>query len=383
MARKTNCVKNGKPMFRITMVIGHDEKGRAKRKEFFGNCEKDALAKKDAFMKQLEEGLDLDLASQPLGKAMHTWLFEVKKVNHLLKPTSFTKYVGLYDNFIKDLPLAKKIVSDIKSIDIQRALNELEKSGCTNSQLKGTLKLLKMFFIYAVEQGYAKKNPCTRSIAIPGAKPEKNEVEVFTNEEVEKLKAALVDHRMRLLVLMALGTGLRRGELLALRYSDIEGDQVYVHASLAKPTMVEADGARSTEFIIWEPKTATSHRRVPIPKDLQQEIKAHRARQIEERLRLGIGGEPEFIFTTETDNFIDPSNFARAFRRLLQRAGVPHKKFHALRHTYATRLVQNGADINTVQRLMGHSTITMTSIYFHPDMDVMKKAVESLNEWFK
>lgn len=383
MARKTNCTKNGKPMFRITAVIGHDEKGRAKRKTFFGKSEKEATTKRDEFFKGLEMGLDIDFSKLTLRDAMHTWLFEVKKPDHNLKATSFNRYAGIYYNYIKDSVFASMVVSEIKSLHIQRFLNDLEKSGLTYSQMKNVYKLLKMFFIYATEEGYTTKNPCTRNIAIPGGKPKAKEVEVFTDEEVEKMKDALTDHWMRLPVLMALGTGLRRGEILALRYSDIAGGEVHVHSSLARPINVESDGSSSSEYVIWEPKSRSSIRRVPIPEDLQKEIASHRIRQIEQRMKLGIGGEPEFIFTTQTGNFIHPSTFGKAFTLLLKRADVPYKKFHALRHTYASMLVLKGADINMVQKLMGHSDINITSIYFHADRTEMKNTVEVLSKWFQ
>ena len=390
MARKTNCEKNGRSYYRVSITTGY-EQGKQKKKDFYGDTKSEALAKRDAYLSEIASGINIDMAKQPLCQSMSIWLYEVKKKDHDLKATSFERYEGVYRNYIKDSTLGRLAVSEIKSIHVQRFLNELEKRnplaaegdeiGCTHYQMKNVIKVLKMFFIYATNEGYTLRNPALR-IAIPGDKPVKEEVETFNDEEIDKIKAALVGHRLRLVVLMALGTGLRRGELLALRYTDIKAGFVNVRSSLSQPTVINEEGKRSNEFIIWEPKTSHSIRQVPIPEALEKEITAHRARQISERMELGIGGEPEFVFTTETSRFYDSTNFTTAFTRLLKKAGVPYKKFHALRHTYATRLVQAGTPLPTVQKLMGHSSIAITSIYTHSSLDDRREAVKVLNELF-
>jgi integrase len=393
MAKKTNCIKNGKPMFRLTLVIGHDENGKAKRKTFFGDSEKTATGKRDKYLKDIADGLDMSLGGMPLSKAMHIWLFEVKQPDNELKPTSFSKYERLYRLYIKDSSIGEVKVAEVKSLHVQRLLNALEKSnpkktkqpsvGCSNSQLKDILLVLKMFYTYATEQGYTLKNPCTSSITIPGDKPKLAEVETFSDDEIEKLRYAPLGNRLRLITLLALGTGLRQGELLALKYSDIADGMVHVTSSLSKPITVVEKGKNTTAFSIGEPKTKNSNRYVPLPKELQKEIDYHRKGQLAERLSNGIGGEPTFIFTTPTGGHIAASALYRIYVALLEELGIPYKKFHALRHTYASKLVQAGTDINTIQRLMGHTKIETTSIYFHTDPKQMEEAVQVLNMWFK
>lgn len=382
--RKTNCIKNGKPMYRTTLLVGHNKEGKPVRKNFFGKSIREAESKKELYKQTIAHGLNLEIAEMSLSEAMRLWLFEVKKPDNRVKPSSFERYHSIHKNYVEGYPIGKKKVDKIKSLDVQRHLNDLEKEGKSNSLLKTVYKIMKMFFIYAEEQNYISKSPCTRGITIPGERPYKKEVETFSDQEIEILKKHLEnDHRLRLIVLLALGTGLRRGELLALRYDDIREGGIYVDKSLAKPTNIEANGDRHTEFCVWEPKSNTSRRFVPLPGDLSKEIELHRQRQISEQLAVGFIGEPDFLFTTATGNFIDPTNFCRAFSRLLKRAGIPHKKFHALRHTYASKLVQKGVDINTIQGLMGHSNITITSIYFHADRKVMTESVQKLNIWFQ
>lgn len=380
MARKTNYTKNGKDYFRTSLTIGYDEKGRQIKKEFYGESAKEANAKKEAYKRDVENGLDLDLGKQTMAAAMKTWLFEVKKADHDIKDTTFMRYEGVYRVYIAKTQFGQKKVFEVKSLDIQRYINGLD--DLTHSQYKNIIKVLKMFFIYATSEGYTAKNPCLK-ISIPGEKPKKQEVETFTDAEVNRIRETMKGNRLELLINLAFGTGLRKGELLALRYDDIKNGTIKVHASLAKPIRIERDGTRVQEFEVWEPKSAGSVRDVPVPTELLPMLEAHRRKQTEERLAIGLGGKSDYIFTTETGNFIDPTNFTRAFKRILKSAGVPYRKFHACRHTFATQLVRANVPLVTVQKLMGHSTLAMTSIYAHSNLEDKKDAVNALNYMFK
>lgn len=105
---------------------------------------------------------------------------------------------------------------------------------------------------------------------------------------------------------------------------------------------MDAEGVRKRVREIWKPKSESSHRIVPFPTDLSRELDAHKARQIAERMAIGIGGQPEYIFNTETGLLYDTTNIYVAYGRLLKKAGVSHKKFHAFRQTYTTQLVRAG-----------------------------------------
>lgn len=173
---------------------------------------------------------------------------------------------------------------------------------------------------------------------------------------------------------------------MALKYSDISNGIIHVTQSLAQPGDITEDRIDGSpirrQHVLWEPKCYSSIRNVPIPSELMKEITSHRLRQRTELLAQGINEEPEFLFTSIDGNFLDGRDFSRSFERLLKRAGVPHKKFHAFRHTYATRLLLAGTPLSVVQKLMGHSSIEMTAVYLHADIDDKTAAVEKLNALF-
>lgn len=382
MANKTNCTINGINYYRIRAKIGSNEYGKSIMKPFYGTGKKDAETQRDTYLDSIKAGLDMDLSKLTVAAAMKSWLFEVKRVDNDLKATSFARYECSYRNTIIGTKLGSMLVPEVKSIHIQRYLNAMLKDNKSHQQMKNAYKVLRMFYAYATAEGYTLKSPCQR-ISLPGDKPKKIEVETFTDEEIERIRVGLTSHRLRFLILLALGTGMRKGELLSLKYADIRNGKVYVKTTMAMPTKVDANGGRKRVREIWEPKSESSHRVIPFPSDLTKELDSHRAKQLNERLAIGIGGDPEYIFNTETAQFYDPTNVYVAYGRLLIKSGVTHKKFHALRHTYASRLIKAGVNLPGVQKLLGHSKIEMTMIYVHTNIDDLTEDVQVLNSWFK
>lgn len=382
MAKKTNCVINGTPYYRIRATIGHKTDGKPIIKPFYGSCKSEAEEARDEYINELKAGLLLSTEKSTVGQAFKIWLYEVKRVDSDLKATSFCRYETAYRNHIYDTRLMTLMLSKVTSLDVQRCLNELSKKGKPYSTIRESLKVLKMFFNYATDAGYIAKYPC-KNVKIPGERPKERKIDVFTDTEIDKIKSSLKDHRLRFLILLALGTGMRKGELLALHYEDILDTTIHVHRSLASVTEIEEDASRNREMKIWEPKSQDSNRKIPMPKELLKELALHKRVQAEERLHLGLSGRSALVFTTVTGNLLDDSNVNRAYKRILKSAGVPDRKFHTLRHTYATKLLKNGVDVKTVQELMGHSDITITMVYLHPDMTTKELAAESLNQLFQ
>ena len=383
MARRKPNYTVGKYQYhRIRETFGTKPDGSPNRKEFIGKTYEEAKNKRDAYAKLHSAGIDADLMKQPLGAALKTWLFQVKKHDSKIRPVSFERYESIYRNHVANKSIAAKKVGAVTKWDAKAHLDAMAATGKSYSQIRSTVKLLKMFFTFAVEEGFTALNPF-KKIAIPGERPVKTTIERFTPEEIEKIKEEMVrcNYRNEFLVLLGLGTGLRRGELLALRYADIQDWNIHVENSLSAATVVDDTGARTWRISIGPTKTNSSVRIVPIPAGLKEAYHKHRRHQLEECMRLGLG-EPEYLFTSEIGGILDPRNLGRSFNRLLDRAGVEHKKFHALRHTYGSNLVAAGVPVPTVMTLMGHSSIETTMIYVTILTDEKEQAVAVMNRFF-
>lgn len=387
MAVKTNYTKNGADYFRVSAVLGTDSRGKRILKEFYGKSKTEAEAKKKEYLEGIKNGLNIDTKRVLLGELMHTWLFETVRVSDRIKPTTFEKYEGIYRNYIKDSPLYSLKISELKALQVQRYYNSLSNKGKSRNLIENLNKLLKQFLNYSVDEGYIGKNPCIgKKVVIPGEKKHKEEVQHFTDEEIEILISSLKGDRYRELILISLGTGLRRGETLALTWDDIELDKnnIRINKSLAKVYIIAADGSKERKQIIQVPKTRGSIREVAFPPNLVTVFKDLQRRQKADKLKCGESYKmSDYVFTTSSGSLIDVVNLSHAWENILKKSNLHHKKFHALRHTFATKLFEKEVPLKTVSELLGHSSIEITAnTYTHVIPKQKTTAVEKLNYMF-
>ena len=367
MAKKTNITINGKEYYRITKTIGHKADGTPIRKPFYGAGKKEAEEKAEEYMNKIKNGMSLDFENVTIDELIYKWLFQVKK--NEIKASSFQSYEGTYRNYIKDSDIAGLKVYNTKSIQIQEYYNKLGKAK-TYSQIKKLNKLLKQFFFYAEREGFILKNPCT-NITIPGNSVKKSvnqEIEYFNTEEIKQLKKAFKGNKFENLVLVALGTGLRQGELLALKWENVHLDEGYleVKETVKKVYVFDDKGNKEIKTIYNTPKTSNSIRRVDLPTKIIN-------------LLSTMEKDSEFVFSENGQPFSAKTLFGN-WKKILTASDIPYKKFHSLRHTYATMLLTNGVDLKTVQDLMGHSDITITQIYLHVLPKTKTDAVNKINK---
>lgn len=266
----------------------------------------------------------------------------------------------------------------------------MRSSGKSISQVTNLHKLLNKFFGYAETEGYIVKNPC-KGIKI--AKEDEEDliddsdvaIETFTTDEVNNIVDGLGHEKLRYIVMFALLTGLREGEILALEKTDIKNKStVKVNKTLRTVRIYDSEEEYHYETKATRPKTKSSNREVPLPEILLSELRKLDKLVAEEKLKLGPAYEENnLLFPSLTGTYMDAKNLRRSWERALKSAGVEYKKFHALRHTYATRLFENGASILTVSRLLGHGSIKTTEIYTHVLEGIKAAEVECLNNMFK
>ena len=366
MAKKYNCTINGKQYYRVTKTVGHKADGTPIRKPFYGEGKKEAEEKADEYMNKLKNGMSLDFETVTIDELIYKWLFQIKK--NEIKPSSFQSYEGTYRNYIKDSDIANIKVFNTKSIQLQEYYNTLGKTK-TYSQIKKLNKLLKQFFFYAEREGFILRNPCN-NITIPNKSDKKSvkpEIEYFNEDEIKQLKKAFKGHKFENLILTALGTGLRQGELLALKWGNVHLDEKYleVKETVKKVYVFDDKGNKTLQTIYNTPKTSNSIRKVDLPNKIVT-------------ILSNIEKDSEFVFS-ENGEPISAKTLFGNWKKVLTSNNIPYKKFHSLRHTYATMLLSRGVDLKTVQDLMGHSDITITQIYLHVLPKTKIDAVNRIN----
>lgn len=383
---KTNTKIREYDYFRVVLTVGKDAKGNPIQKQFYGTSKTDAENKRTEYLKNITAGLNPDLASQSLTMAMHTWLWDIEKRNGN-KSSSFERYEGIYRNYIENSDLGVLVVSEIRKIAIQKHYNKLLDDGKSYSQIKNLNKLLNKFFNYAEQDGYVIKNPC-RGMRLPKADEEDIEdeekvVETFSKEELKQITNSLGHEKIRYIIMFAIFTGARLGEILALKQTDLVKDNslVKISKSVRRVKVYDSECKGHYETKVTKPKTKHSNRENPIPETLKPELKKLLKLIAEEKLKLGPAyNDNGLLFPSVTGTYMDQQNVAKTWKRVLIKAEIPYKKFHALRHTFATNLFEKGVDIVTVSRLLGHSTIKTTEIYTHVLNEMKDKEVECLND---
>jgi len=198
-------------------------------------------------------------------------------------------------------------------------------------------------------------------------KVDRPEIEVMEPTEAVKLLATARSTRMYTIILVALGTGLRRGEVLGLRWSDV---------SLERRTLTVAQSLEQVkgQLRFKVPKTRRSRRTIILSPSLVEELQAHHVRQAAERLALGMGRDPAaLVFSRIDGDPVQPDSVTKMFARIVARAGVRPISFHALRHTHATDLLRAGVHPKIASERLGHASIAIT-------MDTYSHAIPGLQE---
>ncbi|MDF2612877.1 MAG: integrase family protein [Clostridia bacterium] len=378
--------RNGKPYYRGCYVIGYDEEGKPIRKNFSSSSKEVVIDKMAEYRTQKNAGLTSIDEKITLQQWFYTWLFEFR-INDL-KPTSFSKYEGIYRNHIKDTSIGKKKLVALRAADLQTYYNVLVEKGSSTNVVKTLNKHLKTCLGEAVKQGYIVRNYCTL-VTLPKNNEQEEDsdvITVFTPGEQKQFLNALDSHRNKALFILALGSGLRLGELMGLKWIDIDFDAgtVSVNRAVSQVSKIAKDGTRTWAMLEHPPKTKSSIRTVPLPSPVITELKQHKKEQNKEKLKHGeLYQDNDLVFCTELGGYIDTRNLTRSYARLLKRAKLTHRKFHSLRHTYATRLFEKNLPPKKVQALMGHSDIATTmNIYTHVMPEKLTDDVQCLNDLF-
>lgn len=384
---KTNYTVNGSEYYRVSLEVGRDANGKRKTKFFTGKTKKEAEQKKQDYIIKQSKGIKGDKTLW-FAQTFKTWLFEVVKMSGI-KPTTFARYEGLYRNYIKDSPMASMSIDKIEPLTIQRYYNTLfNKENKSSSQIAYLNKFIRKFLNYCVDSGYIIINPCSgKKISLPKEECKEtviDNVQVFTDEELSLILNS-DDSKMKYIALISLATGMRRGEIIGLKESDLDlkHNEIHIRRTVATTTVFDADNNKSKQTIIQVPKTKNSTRDIPLPKSLKPIFKKALILKTEERFKAGESynmENQEFIFLSVLGNFINAGNIDKSWAKYLKTLNIPHRKFHALRHTYATKQFENGIPLKTVSMLLGHSDISMTAnIYTHVLKKQKEKSVDILD----
>ena len=207
---------------------------------------------------------------------------------------------------------------------------------------------------------------------------------VITRAEARALLSEAADDRLGALWLLLLGVGLRRGEALALRWSnvDLDAGTLTVRKSLQRRRTGEftPSGRKRGALVEVDPKTDASAATVALPAQLVARLLAHRKAQIVERMASMVWVDPDLVFTTSLGTALEPRNVNRSWDELCQRAGVRHLRIHDLRHATATFMLAAGVELKLIQATLRHSRLSTTAdVYAHVLAEVQRSGADRMD----
>ena len=327
---------------------------------------RDKLAKA---LSQRADGLVFDAGTMTIGEYLDRWLADVRDT---VRKSTHEGYEYAIEPHIKPA-LGRIKLKDLNPAQIRWLYRDRLDSGLAPAMVHKQHVVLHKALKAAVADGLIPRNAAA-GLKLPRITRE--EIAPLTEEESRRLLETVRGARLEALYVLALSTGMRLGELLALKWEDVdlEGGRLRV-----RRTLTHAGKA----FVLGEPKTKNSRRTIRLTKGANAALKAHLSRQLEEMERMGSLYQPGgLIFATEGGTIVNPSNLRnRSFKPLLKRAGLPPIRFHDLRHTCATLLLSKSVNPKVVSEMLGHASISITlDIYSHLLPDMQEKAVEALEE---
>jgi integrase len=328
---RTGSVYRHGDFWRVAFSLGLDREGRRIRKEWQCRTEKAARAKLSEVNRRLGTGLPLEESRVRLNDYAQEWLAAVKPT---VRPSTFAFYRTLAEVHLEDLgPLP---VVRIGPADIRELVSVRLAEGYAPRTVRAILDVLRMILKQAVNDGIIPRN--VAELVTP-PKLEQAEPRHFTAEQARKFMEVCRDDPLGSFYIVALGTGLRRSELLGLTWRDVDLDVGNV--------------------AVRRSKTAAGVRNVPLP------TFGREALGLVER-------KPGPIWQ------VNPTTVSKRMAPLCDKAGVPRLTLHGLRHTFASLALDSGTDPLTLQALMGHTRVSMTGFYARAGEERRREAVESL-----
>lgn len=302
------------------------------------------------------------------------WMVHQKK---FVKESTYSTYAAHLQNHIIPLLgdfLCEEITAECLQNGVLQWLDNGRKdgTGCLSEKtVKDIVVILKSCMKYGKKNGYILCNDI--DITFPSQKGNHKKITIFSIREQQILASAVLSEPSNKAsgILISLYTGIRIGELCALKWSDVDllNKTISISKTLQRLYFKDEEGNGYTKIIITPPKTITSIREIPIASKLLKTLK-----------KLCPDNKNSYVLTN-TEKYIEPRTYRNFYARFLRGLDIRKLKFHSLRHTFATMCIESGADYKTVSELLGHANTNITmNLYVHPSLEQKRKCVELIDK---
>jgi len=351
----------GNGSYLLVYHVGYDAKGKRIRKTRTVKAKNKSEAKKKlaAFITEVEQGEYVAPSNTKFHKFVEVWK---KHANKKFAPKTMEMYTYLLDGRVLDAFSHLKI-EDVTHVFINDFMEGLENEGLSTSTIQKHHNLLNGIFKLARDNDLIKKNPMDK---VEKVTVKYKAGQVYNADELKQVYELLdkePNKQQALISKLALKTGMRKGEILALQWDDVKTDKntIHIRHSLSY--------TKENHYQLKEPKTKGSVRKIGIPVDLMKELRKQIAKKRSDRMQaaeLWEGGKYYFVFSSDMGKPVHQNVPSRWLSRFQKRHELKKIRFHDLRHTFATGLINKGGNVNKISKYLGHASITTTmDIYGH------------------
>jgi len=303
-----------------------------------------------------------------------TWL---PAIEHTVKTGTFESYARTIRLHVAGRPLGRRPLqqlsgSDMNALYAQLLVGHADRGPLSPRSVRYVAAIMHRACRDAVRWQAIVRNPVEASD--PPRSPGKREMSVWPAADVAAFLAGTAQDRFSGAWHLLASTGMRRGEVLGLRWSDVDLDSMYLDVIR---TLVTVEAPSGTPAYAWgTPKTAKGQRRIALDDATVAALRVHRARQLQERLALGVGYTDQGLVVCQVDGrLVNPKTMSWYFEREVKRLGLPRIRLHDVRHSHATMALRAGIHPRVVQERLGHANVSITlDTYSHVDMAMQADA---------
>lgn len=370
-----NIRKRADGRWEARIIMDYSNKGKARYKYLYGKTYKEVKEKKNSFLKQEQPPVqELPASSKTCNELLDEWLAFIRPD---IKESTFSKYVFAVEKHIKP-ELGNVRICDLTTEHLDRFIHNKLTQGKLNRNeglapktVTDLLSILKLAIQFGRERGFAPPERLT----IHNPRQSLPEIKVLDETACKELETYILNHLdspVCIGILLSLYTGLRIGEVCALRWGDINLDAkiLSVSKTLMRIQDNSPDAENKTKVIECTPKTGNSIRKIPLPDFICPflwKLRKH----------------PSCYLLTGTKNYMEPRSYYNHYKKILSDIDLDIYNYHALRHTFATRCIEQGFDVKSLSEILGHADVSTTMRrYVHPSMKTKRQQMQLLQMHF-
>jgi integrase len=318
-----------------------------RRHSLYAKTRKLASEKLRAALAAADQGISPPRQQLTVGAWLDLWI--ATSVAGRLRPRTVESYSMTVRIYLKPA-IGKISLAKLQPEHVARMLRDLTARGdLSPTTVRYACVVLRIALARGLKTGKVGRNVATL-VDLP--RRARFENRPLSADQARAFLASVQGDRFEAIYALAIATGMRQGELLALRWADVD---------LTSGTLTIRNTLQFRTRALAEPKTDSAKRTLHVGHEVLNHLREHRRRQVAERLAAGPSWlDGDFVFTTSHGTTIDSRNLTRAFQARLVEAGLPRQRFHDLRHACATLLLESGEELGVVSKLLGHSTVSTT-----------------------